>query len=86
MNDNQKKYLLRYLQDMEKEIENAQQNLIDRASYRGISLACIASEASDLISLQVEQRTICWTLRQMGYYVEYEEGHAKDIVHNEEEE
>ena len=85
MKDRQKNYLIYYLKDLEERIESQRSELKAYANHTGISVGSIASIASGLAELEKEQRTICWTLARLGYYVEYENGHVKDIVVDEEE-
>lgn len=78
--DINKNFFLHHLRHLEERIESKRSELIDRASFDGIAIGAISSVAADLLSLQAEQRTVCWTLSNVGYYVVYENNHVKDIV------
>lgn len=85
MKDHQKKYLLHYLRDLEKRIDAKREQLQSVASYNGISVGSVATTAAELTMLQTEQRTICFTLGELGYYVVYDDdSHVQDIVLDEE--
>lgn len=85
MKDHQKKYLLHYLRDLEKRIEAKRSELRVYANHTGISVSSVAAIAAELTMLQTEQRTICFTLGELGYYVVYEDdSHVQDIVLDEE--
>ena len=76
-------YLLTYLHDLEDRIESKKAELKSYASYNGISVGSISSIAAELTALYTEQRTICFTLRQLGYYVIFNNTHAESIVQDE---
>lgn len=84
MTKSQHDYLLTYLHDLEERIESKKRELTSYASYNGISVGSIASIASELTALYTEQRTICFTLRQLGFYVIYNSNHAESIVSDSE--
>ena len=86
MTKHQHDYLLSHLRDLEDSIKYTQNELRSYADFTGISVSSIAAIASQLNGLLTEQRTICFTLRHLGYYVVYKDNHAEDIVPIEQEE
>lgn len=84
MTNIQKEFLLNHLQDLEKQIEYTFAEITQSHPSISFFVSNAASVASEIACLQAQQRAICYTLRQLGYYVTYDNGHATDIVADEE--
>lgn len=83
MNKERIKFMLTYLQDLERSIEFKRSELKENADYKGL-LCNIATVASELTALVAEQRAICFTLNRLGFYVVYNNNtHAEKIICND---
>lgn len=83
MTENQKKDLLHHLQMIEEQIEGKFAE-INTDRYRSFFVLNAGKIATEIACLQARQEAICYTLRILGHYVVYKEGHATAIILDEE--
>lgn len=84
MTEYQKKILLQHLQSIENMIDGKFAELDPSHFSRSFFVSNASAIATEIACLQAQQRAICYTLRQLGYYVVYEDQHATDIIIDEE--
>lgn len=83
MKDNQKKELLRQLDNMEKRINDMRETIASYAKDEYFTLStcdAIAGYATTLAGNVQERRSFCLALSILGYRVEWKDGHAVDIT------
>lgn len=84
MTENQKKDLLRHLQNLEEMIDGKFAEMNPDRYSRSFFVSNAGKIATEIACLQAEQRAICYTLRILGHYVVYENDHATTIILDEE--
>lgn len=84
MTANQKKDLLRHLQNLEEVIDGKFAEMNPDRYSRSFFVANAAHIATEIACLQARQEAICYALRTMGHYVVYKNDHATDIILDEE--